>query len=186
MKIIPLFKDDQRLILGASKSDRVAQRGLYEKYAPKMLAVCRGYVKDLQFAEDVMLKGFLKVFMHLDSFTEKGSFEGWVRRIMVHESINFLKIKQMLVFESDINAQEKVSSPEVAMKSDAEYLLKLIDELPDGYRIVFMLYAIEGYTHREIAKTLHLSEATSRSKLSKARKILQSKLKLTQKRHEAL
>jgi RNA polymerase sigma-70 factor (ECF subfamily) len=186
VKIIPLFKDEPRLILRASKSDRVAQRCLYEKYAPKMLALCRGYVKDLQFAEDVMHKGFLKVFMHLQSFTERGSFEGWVRRIMVNESINFLKQKRLLVFESDINELEIEKSPEVSVKSDAEYLLRIIDQLPHEYRIVFMLYAIEGYTHKEIALAFNISEATSRSKLSKARKLLQKKLKLTQKKYETL
>lgn len=186
MKIIPIYNDERYLVRKARKLDRAAQNGLYKKYAPKMLAVCRSYVKDLQFAQDVMHQGFLKVFMHLDSFSEKGSFEGWVRRIMVHESLNFLKKKRWVVYINDINEHNEMANPGIALKNDAEYLLKLIDQLPNGYRIVFILHAIEGYTHKEIAKTLHLTENTSRSKLSKARKILQKKFNLIIKRNEAL
>lgn len=185
MKVIPIYYNEQLLIRKAAKKDRVAQYELYEMYAPKMLAVCRSYVKDLQFAEDVMHNGFLKVFMHLDSFMGKGSFEAWTRRIMVHESINFLKKRRWLIFESNTIDYKTFTNPDTTMKSDAEYLLRLIDQLPDTFRIVFMLHAIEGYTHKEIAKLLRITENTSKSKLCKARKILQEKVELTRKRYES-
>lgn len=186
MKIISLYYNERLLIRKAARRDRNAQYKLYEKYAPKMLAVCRSYVKDLHFAEDVMQKGFLKVFMRIGSFLGQGSFEAWVRRIMIHESLNFLKKKPWLLYDSSIMEHEDLSCSNMASKSDAEFLLKLIDQLPDGFRVVFMLHAIEGYTHKEIARVLHIPENTSRSKLSKARKILQEKVELIRKRNEAL
>lgn len=187
MKIISIYYNERLLIRKAARRDRTAQYKLYEKYAPKMLAVCRSYVKDLHFAEDVMQKGFLKAFTRIGGFLGKGSFEAWVRRIMVHESINFLKKKHWLLYDSNIMEYEDLSSPNIiASKSDAEFLLKLIDQLPNGFRVVFMLHAIEGYTHKEIARVLHIPENTSRSKLSKARKILQEKVELIRKKYEAL
>lgn len=186
MKIISIFYNEQLLIRKAARRDRNAQYKLYEKYAPKMLAVCRSYIKDLHFAEDVMQKGFLKAFTRIGSFLGKGSFEGWVRRIMVHESINFLKKKHWLLYDSSIVEHEDLSSSSIASISDAEFLLKLIDQLPEGFRVVFMLHAIEGYSHKEIARVLHIPENTSRSKLSKARKILQEKVELIRKKNEAL
>ncbi|WP_373059279.1 RNA polymerase sigma factor [Zunongwangia sp. H14] len=186
MKIIPFYHNEQLLIRKAAKQDRAAQYGLYEKYAPQMLAVCRSYVKDLQFAEDVMHRGFLKVFTRINSFIGKGSFEGWVRRIMVHESINFLKKKRWLVYESDLVETQEPSTPAVGNYSEAEYLLGMIDQLPEAFRLVFMLHAIEGYSHKEIAQVMQIPEKTSRSKLSRARKILQKKVELIRKNYEAL
>nr|WP_237690380.1 RNA polymerase sigma factor [Salegentibacter tibetensis] len=174
------------LIRKAARRDRNAQYKLYEKYAPKMLAVCRSYVKDLQFAEDVMQKGFLKAFTRIGSFLGQGSFEAWVRRIMIHESINFLKKKHWLLYDSNVMEHEDLSSSNIASKSDVDFLLKLIDQLPNGFRLVFMLHAIEGYTHKEISRVLNIPENTSRSKLSKARKILQEKVELIRKKNEAL
>lgn len=167
-------------------ANKTAQRRLYEKYAPTMLAVCKRYVRDMQYAEDVMIQGFLKVFMRLNTYKGNGSFEGWIKRIMIRESINFLKKKLPLVLEDSIKGHEMSRNPSISMKTDAEYLLRLIDELPYVYRFVFMLHAIEGYKHIEIAKVLRISENTSKSKLSKARKILREKLELQRKNYEAL
>jgi RNA polymerase sigma-70 factor (ECF subfamily) len=186
MKILPLYHNEKLLIQKARIANKAAQHGLYRKYAPIMLVVCRRYVKDVQFAEDVMIQGFLKAFMRLNSFKGEGSFEGWVRRIMVNESINYLKKKRRLVFESNTSSLDKLESPCIVKKTDAEYLLKLIDDLPDTYRFVFMLHAIDGYKHNEIAKVLGIPENTSKSKLSRARKILQNKLKIQRKKYEAL
>lgn len=186
MKIVPLIHDEKLLIQKARKGNKAAQYGLYKKYAPIMLAVCRRYVKDVQFAEDVMIQGFLKVLMRLDSFGEKGSFEGWVRRIMVNESINYLKKRRILVFEGNFRALEKAEVPSIALKTDTEHLLKLINNLPDAYRFVFMLHAIDGYGHKEIAKVLEIPVNTSKSKLARARKILQDRLKKQRKRHESI
>ncbi len=172
------------LIHKATKASNTAQRALYEKYAPKMLALCRRYVRDLQYAEDTMQQGFLKVFLRLETFRGEGSFEGWVKRIMVRECLSFLKNHRPFLLDT---AMQKLEVPEkqgVLMKTDADYLLQLINELPEHYRLVFMLHAIEGYRHTEIAKTLGIPKNTSKTKLSKARKILQRKLEIHRKKYE--
>ncbi|UZO82274.1 RNA polymerase sigma factor [Aquimarina sp. ERC-38] len=186
MKIISLFTNEKALISNAKKGDHTAQHTLYQKYAPQMLAVCRRYVKDLQFAEDVSIQGFLKVFLQLHTYSGKGSFEGWVKRIMINESINFLKKKRSLVFDTNTEGYEKVTNSGITLKNDAEYLLKFIDRLPDNCRSIFILYAIDGYKHSEIAELLEIPESTSKSKLSKARKILQENIKNYKQRYESL
>jgi len=143
-----------------------------------MLGVCRQYIKDLHFAEDVMVSGFVKVFNHLSSYEFKGSFEGWVRKIMIRESISYLRKRQFVVYDDavvEVNGQ--VSNTNEGLL-DAEYVQQLIDELPEGYKTVFLLYAIEGYGHREIAELLEISEGTSKSQLFKAKKMLQENLRL--------
>tara|TARA_R110000744_G_scaffold214039_1_gene332897 strand:- start:471 stop:941 length:471 start_codon:yes stop_codon:yes gene_type:complete len=143
-----------------------------------MLGVCRQYIKDLHFAEDVMVRGFVKVFNHLSSYEFKGSFEGWVRKIMIRESISYLRKRQFVVYDDavvEVNGQ--VSNTNEGLL-DAEYVQQLIDELPEGYKTVFLLYAIEGYGHREIAELLEISEGTSKSQLFKAKKMLQENLRL--------
>lgn len=176
LKIIPFFPNENRLIEKAVAQDREAQHQLYQKFAPKMLAVCCRYIKDLQFAEDAMVNGFVKVFKNLESFKREGSFEGWIRRIMVRESIDFLRKKQFVVYDDDIVSN--VSSESYAeIDEEAEFIQKTIDELPDGYKTVFVMYAIEGYKHHEIAEILNISESTSKSQLFKARKYLQERLK---------
>ena len=141
-----------------------------------MLGVCRRYVKDVQFAEDVMIKGFVKVFKSLDSFRYEGSFEGWIRRIMVRESISHLRRNQFLVYDGATVVQATSRAGDTGDEWDAEYIQSFIDALPDGYRTVFTLYAIEGYKHAEIAEMLAISESTSKSQLFKARKFLQEQL----------
>ncbi len=137
-----------------------------------MLGVCRQYVKDMHHAEELMLTGFLKVFTKLDSFKHQGSFEGWVRRIMVNTCISYLRKKNKLQltdedFVFNNNATESLENTSV------EDIQKLIDLLPDGYKMVFNLYAIEGFKHSGIAKELGITVGTSKSQLSKARKWLQ-------------
>lgn len=176
MKIIPLYKNERQLIKKAIAGSNDAQQRMYSKYAPKMLSVCRQYIKDIHFAEDVMVQGFLKMFVKLDTFKFEGSFEGWVRRIMIRESISYLRKQQFVVYDDAI--YEKNQSQEVSqtMDLDTEHIQQLIDRLPQGYKMVFVLYTVEGYKHQEIAEMLSISENTSKSQLFKARRILQEKL----------
>lgn len=178
MKIIALHSNEKQLIKKSIKGDQKAQKFLYDRFSPKMLGVCRQYIKDLHFAEDVMVSGFVKVFNHLSSYEFKGSFEGWVRKIMIRESISYLRKRQFVVYDDavmEVNGQ--VSNTNEGLL-DAEYVQQLIDELPEGYKTVFLLYAIEGYGHREIAELLEISEGTSKSQLFKAKKMLQENLRL--------
>ncbi|MGB1043233.1 MAG: RNA polymerase sigma factor [Tenacibaculum sp.] len=172
MKIIQLHKQESFLIKKASKQNREAQQVLFEKYAPKMLGVCRQYVKDLHHAEDLMLSGFLKVFTNLHKFKNEGSFEGWIRRIMVNTCLSYLKKKNpiQLTEEDYVFNNETTENLE---NTSVEEIQQLIDQLPEGYKLVFNLYAIEGYKHSEISKKLNISEGTSKSQLFKARKWLQ-------------
>lgn len=176
LKVIQLYKNETKLIEKAIANNREAQRVLYETYAPKMLSVCRSYINDLHFAEDVMLNGFFKVFSHLKSFKSEGSFEGWIRRIMVRESIDFLRKRKDMEFPTEEVYQEKHLQGYADLDIGISEMQQLIDGLPEGYRVVFIMYAIEGYKHQEIAELLSISEGTSKSQLFKARKLLQEKL----------
>lgn len=178
MKIISLHKNYSKLIGKAAKGDRRAQHQLFDMFAPKMLGVCRKYFKDNDTAEEVMLVGFLKMFTHLQDFKNEGSFEGWIRRIMVNESISHLRKNKKLDFVSETVIENTVEhSTYIATELEEAEIQKLIDSLPDGYRTVFILYVVEGYKHNEIAEMLHISENTSKSQLSKARKMLQNKVR---------
>lgn len=178
MRIVPLYTNEKQLIRKAISGDRNYQKLLYDRFAPKMLGVCRQYIRDVQFAEDVMVNGFVKVFQNLESFQFKGSFEGWIRKIMVRESISYVRKKQFVVYDDEVVETGNASSTVSHSLLDAEYVQKLIDKLPEGYKMVFLLYAIEGYKHNEIAEMLKISEGTSKSQLFKARKMLQENLKL--------
>lgn len=178
MKIISLYTNERLLIKKAITRDPQAQKLLYEKYAPKMLGICRQYVRDLQFAEDVMVGGFVKVFQYLETFRHQGSFEGWIRKIMVRESISYLRKKQFVVYDDELCEPSSREMDSHGDLLDTEYVQQLIDGLPEGYKMVFLLYAIEGYKHYEIAQMLEISEGTSKSQLFKARKMLQENLTL--------
>ena len=176
MKIISLYENQKRMLKKALKGDRNAQRLLYEKFAPKMLSVCRQYIKDQHFAEDVMISGFVKVFKGLHTFRNEGSFEGWVRRIMIREAISYLRKNQFVVFDSDqidLVAEETVFMESTLQASEVQLL---VDSLPEGYKMVFVLYVVEGYKHKEIAIMLNISESTSKSQLFKARNYLQQRI----------
>ena len=142
-----------------------------------MLSVCRQYIKDVHFAEDVMVQGFLKVFNKLDTFKFEGSFEGWLRRIMIRESISYLRKQQFVVYDDEV--YEKNQSEEISQSTDldTEYIQQLIDKLPQGYKMVFVLYTVDGYKHKEIAEMLSITESTSKTQLLKARKLLQDQLR---------
>lgn len=176
MKIIPLYKSEKQLIKKAIGGQKEAQQQLYSKHAPKMLGVCRQYIKDVHFAEDVMVQGFLKMFSKLHTFKFKGSFEGWLRRIMIRESISYLRKKQFVVYDDEVYEKQEQQTNLQTTDLDTEHIQQLIDALPQGYKMVFVLYTVEGYKHQEIAAMLGISESTSKSQLFKARKILQEKL----------
>jgi RNA polymerase sigma-70 factor (ECF subfamily) len=163
----------------ASLDNRDAQRIIYDHHAPKMLSVCRYYIKDIHHAEEVMLNGFLKVFTKLKSFSNVGSFEGWIRKIMVRECISFLRSNQKVEFSiEDLPQQQNTFDYQANIEErlNANNIQELIDTLPEGYKIVFVMYAIEGYKHHEIATLLNITEGTSKSQLFKARKLLQQQL----------
>lgn len=174
MKIIGIHSKERRLIAKALQKDRSAQKALFDSHAPKMLGVCRNYVKDIHHAEELMLTGFLKVFTELESYKNEGSFEGWIRTIMIRTCISFLRKKTQIEYSDTMEPTEVVHNLE---NSGAEELQLLIDALPNGYKMVFNLYVIEGYSHAEIAKQLNISESTSKSQLFKARKMLQTNYK---------
>ena len=177
MKIIPFYKNEKQLIKKSAAGNREAQRRLYEKYAPKMLGVCRRYIKDLQFAEDVMVTGFVKVFKNLENFRHEGSFEGWIRQIMVRQSISHLRKNQFVVYDETVLEKAHPQSANDAFNWNTEHIQSVIDALPDGYRTVFVLYAIEGYKHQEIALMLDITVSTSKSQVFKARRLLKQRLK---------
>ncbi len=173
---------DKALIEGCVKENKLCQKELFLRYAGKMLTVCRRYARHQLEAEDILQDAFIKVFDKIDQFKFNGSFEGWIRRIVVNTA---LKNHQKSSFQKEQigleDYEENSLEPSVYAQLHEEELLNLIASLPDGYRIVFNLYVMEGFSHKEIAETLKIQEATSRSQLLKARKMLQSKVVNMQK-----
>ncbi|MBD3583262.1 RNA polymerase sigma factor [Flavobacterium selenitireducens] len=179
MKVIALHQEQHEIIALAVENNRHAQQKIYSQHAPKMLSVCRQYAKDVHHAEDLMITAFMKVFANLANFKHEGSFEGWIRRIMVNECISWLRVQKRVNFVEDTYFVEGGFN-DIESGLSVDDIQSLIDDLPDGYRMIFNLYAIEGYKHREIAEMLGINEGTSKSQLSHARRLLQqniSKLK---------
>ncbi|MFT5262336.1 MAG: RNA polymerase sigma factor (sigma-70 family) [Polaribacter sp.] len=165
------------IIKGCIQNDRQCQRALFERYSGLMLSVCRRYTRHEMEAEDILQDALIKVFKNIEKFKFEGSFEGWVRRIVVNTALkNYKKSsvqKEQIGLES---YQEGSMEPKAIANLGEEELMNLIAKMPDGYRIVFNLYIIEGYSHREIAERLEIKESTSRSQLVKARRLLQEML----------
>ena len=176
MKVIQLHNNNIELIKKAARNSLKAQHVLYETYAPKMLSICRYYVKDLQKAEEVMLNGFFKAFTNLENFKNEGSFEGWLRKIMVREAISYLRQVKKIEFSVDDFQIIHESTNNIQSEMEVNAIQKHIDALPEGYKMVFVMYAIEGYKHHEIASLLNINEGTSKSQLYKARQLLQEKI----------
>jgi RNA polymerase sigma factor (sigma-70 family) len=170
--------EESALVKKCVNGDLRAQRALFEMFAPKMLGVCLRYSKNKEQAEDVLQDGFIKVFNNLAKYAGTGSLEGWVRRIMVNTSLD--QIRKETKFQGDIGFDDvdyKIETNSFIIESMmAEDLLILINNMPSGYRTVFNLFAIEGYSHKEIAEELSISESTSKSQYSRARAFLQQKL----------
>jgi RNA polymerase sigma-70 factor (ECF subfamily) len=172
------------LIKKAIQNNREAQQQLFAKHAPKMLGVCRQYVKDVHHAEDLLLVGFLKVFSNLSKFKHEGSFEGWIRRIMVNTCISYLR-KKNVIDVSDKDAVFNEAATQSLENTEVTDIQRLIDALPEGYKMVFNLFAIEGFKHSEIAVKLGISESTSKTQLFRARKLLQENyIKMNKTIHE--
>jgi RNA polymerase sigma factor (sigma-70 family) len=165
---------EEELIKGCLKGERSAQKHLYELYSPKMYALCYRYVKDSMQAQDILVTAFMKVFDKVSQFKNEGSFEGWIRKIMVNEALSYLRKQRTMYIETELEfADREVDYDQLSDHLEAEDLLKMIAELPAGYRIVFNMYAIDGYSHKEIADHLGISENTSKSQLCRARTYLQ-------------
>lgn len=173
------FPDEKELLSACLKQDSRAQRVLYELYSPRMLSLCIRYVGDRERARDLLHDGFITVFEKIGSYNGSGSFEGWLRRIFVNTALMTLRKGDVLKYSDELSESGKeltVESSVLGNITSAE-LLRLIATMPPGFRTVFNLYAIEGYSHQEIAKELNISEGSSRSQLSRARLWLQDKLK---------
>lgn len=173
---------DTKIIEGVSKGKRHAQNMLYKKYAPLMLGICLRYAKSRDEAEDMVQEGFIKIFTKISGYRGDGSFEGWMKRIMVNTAITYYKKNQKHQFHTDIDeVDETISNDEHEEEIEEvdvprQQLMELIHSLPEGYRMVFNLYVFEQYSHKDIADTLEISVNTSKSQLSKARRMLISKI----------
>ena len=181
MKVFYLNQEENEIIRLAIENNRSAQQKIYVKFSSKMLSVCRQYIKDIHQAEDIMITAFMKVFTNLKNFQHNGSFEGWIRRIMVNECISHIRVRKKLSFIEDENYFEE-SFNNIESQFSVDDIQFLIDSLPDGYKIIFNLYAIEGYKHKEISSMLGINEGTSKSQLSHARKTLKEQI-LTRKNY---
>jgi len=168
---------EEELIKGCLQRERTAQRRLYDAYSSKMYAICYRYVRDAMDAEDILVTAFMKVFDKIAQFKSEGSFEGWIRRIVVNEALTHLRRNKSMYIETELEqADREPNYDQLSDHLEAEDLLNMIQELPSGYRIVFNMYAIDGYSHKEIADHLGISENTSKSQLSRARTYLQKVL----------
>ena len=164
------------------KNDALAQKELYQQSSKKMLSVCRSYIEDMHYAEDCMINGFCKVFNHIQKFENKGSFEGWIRRIMVNECLTFLRSNKTLIYVDDTRV---ANYDEVDDEVDNEWLdfnvQDVLDQLSEPYRLVFNLHILEDYSHQEIADLLNISVSTSKTQLFRAKAKLKE-IVLSQKR----
>ncbi len=169
---------EHKLIKECRRGKARYQKMLYKRYAPKMFGVCARYFTSLEEAQDALQDGFVKVFENLHSFQEKGSLEGWIRRIMVNTSLNLLRKNQKYKYHIDIDETESRIEDKSASFDQLEFneLLQMIQDLPKGYRTVFNLYEIDGYSHQEIAEMLGVSINTSKSQLLKAKRKLRLRI----------
>ncbi|MBC7588031.1 MAG: sigma-70 family RNA polymerase sigma factor [Chitinophagaceae bacterium] len=169
---------EQTIIAGCLHNDAASQRELYSRYSPKMLSVCYRFAHNREDAEDMLQEGFIKVFTQIQTFQNKGAFEGWIRRIIVHTCINFLKKYKKFNDSIDLAYATALSVKEETMPSimQAKQVVECIRLLPTGYRTVLNLYAIEGFSHREIGNMLDIEESTSRSQYTRAKAMLENVL----------
>ncbi len=170
---------EKKIIEKCLKNDTKAQESLYRLFAPKMYGVCLRFAKNKMEAEDILQEGFIKVFSFLKNYRNEGSFEGWIRKTMINTAINYYRKNVRFAKEADIDGYEIKQSinENIIDRLAANELLKVINTLPDNYRLIFNMNAIEGYTHKEIGEIFDISENASKSQLMRARNLLQQKLK---------
>ncbi len=170
--------NEKQLIESCRKGDRIGQKELYNRFARKMMGVCYRYVNDKETASDLLQDGFVKVFSSLDSYSGTGSFEGWIRKIFVNTALEFLRKTDVLRDATDLDNTAELVQPDSSVISSmtADELMQLVHELPPGFRTVFNLFAIEGYSHKEIAELMNITESTSRSQFTRARQMLQKRV----------
>lgn len=170
---------DLQLIESCIKGDRASQKALYDLLAPRMFPLCIRYVGDRSLAEDILQEGFITLFTRLDSYKGEGSFEGWARKIFVTTALMSLRKKDALKMSEELDVARGMKAEMTTQIQSIGYkeLMQLITTLPPGFRTVFNMYAIEGFSHKEIGEMLGISETTSRTQLSRARVWLQNKIK---------
>ena len=177
-----MSKQQQKLIDGCKRGENKTKKSLYDAYAGKMMAVCMRYCgNDRDTAMDLLQDGFIKVFTYIGSYDGRGSLEGWIRRIVINVALDYVRTSDLLKNAESIEAINETSVENIDSstidKLSAEELMEIIGELPSGFRTVFNLFAIEGYSHKEIAEMLNITESTSRSQLTRAKQLLQKRLK---------
>ena len=167
--------DEKQLIEGCIIGDRKAQKALYDRYSRRMMAVCQRYLKDIEDARDLMQEGFIKLYSNINKYSGEGSFDGWVRKIFVNCALERLRQNDILKYADDISENYFTEIPDEDTTSDisSDEIMMYVRSLPDGFRTVFNMFAIEGYSHKEIGTELNISESTSRSQYMRARNMLQ-------------
>lgn len=174
---LPHISHEKKLILACKNQERKGQEAVFKLYSGKMMAICKRYLGSGPEAEDAVMEGFMKVFTKIHQYTEGHSFEGWIRKIMVNESLGKIR-KKAGIYTQNLELAYDLCIPENAiMLLNVLEIEEVIGKMPLGYRTVFNLYAVDGYNHQEIAGMLHISEGTSKSQLSRARNYIQEKLK---------
>lgn len=176
-----MFREND-VIQGCLRKEEGAQYALFQQFSGRLMTICRRYACDQSEAEDMLQDAFIDVFRHIAQFKATGSLEGWMKRITIHAAIRVLQKKKIKFYELIVNQYEaEYADPGILSEMGVDDLLFMISQLPDGYRVVFNLFALEGYTHEQISELLHIKTATSRSQLSKARAMLQAKITSSQK-----
>ena len=168
--------NDEELVRESIAGNRRFQEMLYKKFCWKMMGVCMRYAKNREEAEDFLQEGFVKVFIHLRTYKAQGALEGWIRRVIVNTTLDALRKKSLMFKVVDIEEAEELHAEDFLGEVSVQDLVNMIQELAPGYRTVFNLFAVEGYTHKEIGVRLGISEGTSKSQFAMARKILREKI----------
>jgi RNA polymerase sigma-70 factor (ECF subfamily) len=179
---------EKQIIEGCLKGDKLSQKALYNRFAGKMLAISKRYLHDLEHAEDAFQDAFVKVFHHLKNFNFQSSLETWMTRIFINEAINKLRSLKRLTLNvniDDLSYQLPENKTELPDNFDYDLVMMLLEKIPENYRIVLMLYAIDGFNHKEIAEKLNMPESTSRSSLTRARNMLWQLYKKELIKHES-
>jgi RNA polymerase sigma-70 factor (ECF subfamily) len=167
----------EEIVRGCRKRNSKAQNELFNRFSGRFLGTCRRYVGSIDEAEDIMINGFMKIFEKIDQFKGEGSFEAWMTRIMVNESLTYIRRNKNMSVNVSLETAEREPDYAVADANlETDQILALVDDLPIGYRTVFNLYVLEGYSHKEISGLLNISEGASKSQLSRAKSQLKTKI----------